>query len=203
MNPNPRRTRRPHLRSLAIASVVLLPIGALASCGNDDDTSSSTTTSAPAVDDGSDATDSTISVDGAWARTSPSMASRGAAYMVITNSGDTDDALVAASVDASIAAKTELHESRAAEGGAMGSEGGMETTVPDGSTTEAPMMEMVQVERIDVPAGESVDLAPGGYHVMLIDLAAPLAAGAEVPITLTFEKAGDIVVTAVVGDAAP
>jgi copper(I)-binding protein len=81
---------------------------------------------------------------------------------------------------------------------APGTDAGMpsDTTAMGGG-----MMTMRPVERIDVPAGETVALEPGGYHVMLLDLAAPLEVGATVEVTLTFESAGTQVVTADVRDA--
>lgn len=51
------------------------------------------------------------------------------------------------------------------------------------------VMRMFPVAGVDVPAGKSVKLAPGGYHVMMMDLRKPLAAGEKVPLTLTFELA--------------
>ena len=52
-------------------------------------------------------------------------------------------------------------------------------------------MTMREVARIPLPAGEAVTLEPGGYHVMLLELAAPLTAGQTFPVTLTFEEARD------------
>ena len=58
------------------------------------------------------------------------------------------------------------------------------------------VMQMRQLaDGLPVPAGGSVVLKPGGYHVMLIGLKKPLAAGESIPLTLTFEKAGNISVT--------
>jgi periplasmic copper chaperone A len=51
------------------------------------------------------------------------------------------------------------------------------------------MMHMHGVERLPLPAGKTVRLAPGGYHLMLMDLKQPLADGDSVPISLTFEDA--------------
>ena len=51
------------------------------------------------------------------------------------------------------------------------------------------MMRMRQVKEIALPAGKAVELKPGGYHVMLMDLKQPLKAGEQVPLTLTFEGA--------------
>ncbi|WP_323002466.1 copper chaperone PCu(A)C [Denitromonas sp.] len=51
------------------------------------------------------------------------------------------------------------------------------------------VMKMRQVEGIDLPAGQQVALKPGGYHIMLMGLTAPLTPGMNVPMTLTFEGA--------------
>jgi copper(I)-binding protein len=51
------------------------------------------------------------------------------------------------------------------------------------------VMKMAAVPALDIPAGKTVELKPGGYHVMLMDLKAPLADKANVPITLVFENA--------------
>jgi hypothetical protein len=126
-----------------------------------------------------------ISVEGAWARKSPAgqggmmagqptmmAGDRGAAYLVIKNSGSTDDALVGA--ESAVANATEVHES-----------------VMDGDTVS-----MRPVARIDVKAGGSVELKPGGYHIMFIGLKQPLAVGAKITLTLKFEKAGSVQVEA-------
>jgi copper(I)-binding protein len=102
---------------------------------------------------------------------------RGAAYMIIRNSGSEDDALIGASSD--IATATEVHESKM-----------------DGETVT-----MQQVERIEVPAQASVELKPGGYHVMFIGLTQELTTGETIEVTLHFERAGDVVVQATVRDA--
>jgi copper(I)-binding protein len=54
---------------------------------------------------------------------------------------------------------------------------------------EKDVMKMAAVPSLNVPAGGAVELKPGGYHVMLMDLKAPLTDKATVPITLTFENA--------------
>lgn len=51
-------------------------------------------------------------------------------------------------------------------------------------------MQMRPVPRLEVPAGKTVDLKPGGYHIMLMDLKQPLAAGQKVPITLQVDAGG-------------
>ena len=48
---------------------------------------------------------------------------------------------------------------------------------------------------LSIAPGQSVTLAPGGYHLMMMELKGPLNKGDKVPVTLTFEKAGDVKVT--------
>jgi periplasmic copper chaperone A len=131
--------------------------------------------------------DEGISIDGQWARNSPMSAERGAVYMNITSADG--DRLLSASVDPSIAATTEVHETVPAEG-----ESG-----DDGMA----MMMMQQVDAIDLPAGETISLKPGGYHIMLIDIAKPLEIGQKFTVTLNLEKAGEQVVEVEVREEAP
>lgn len=139
-----------------------------------------------------------VAVDDVWARSSPSMAMAGAAYMTLTNGGDVDDALVEVAVSDTVAGRAELHETRPVGEGDGDDHDGEGHGHDHGS-----MMEMVHVDRIPIPAGETVHLEPGGFHVMLLELAAPLEAGSEFELTLTFAEAGEVTVTAVVGDGAP
>lgn len=119
-------------------------------------------------------------VTNAWARVTPQNAKAGAAYMTISSTdGDT---LTAVSVPSSIAGMAQLHETT---GGSMGSSGAMG---------------MKEVSQIAIPAGGSVTLKPGGYHVMLMELAKPITAGETVPLTLTLQKAGTVKVDAVAKD---
>jgi copper(I)-binding protein len=107
-----------------------------------------------------------LRIEDAWARPSMGMGRAGAAYLVIVNESDSGDALVGASSPA--AATVELHE-----------------TTADSSGT----MAMHPVERVVLPARDTVRLEPGGFHVMLIDLAEPLEAGGTIRLTLRFEHA--------------
>lgn len=86
-----------------------------------------------------------------------------AAFMVLENAGEQDLALVRAESEASRV--VELHDHLMIDG----------------------MMRMREVERIDLPAGARIELKPGGLHVMLIGLPAPLQQGQKVPITLVFD----------------
>lgn len=54
---------------------------------------------------------------------------------------------------------------------------------------ENDMMRMRQMPALDLPAGQAVKLAPGGYHLMLLDLKQPLKEGDKIPLTLEFEDA--------------
>ncbi|MGC2856797.1 copper chaperone PCu(A)C [Novispirillum sp. DQ9] len=111
-----------------------------------------------------------ITVSDAWSRASAGPARAGAGFMTITNAGAEADRLVAAA--APVSATAELH-----------------THVQDGD-----VMRMREVAAIDVPAGQTVTLQPGGLHVMLMSLHAPLKEGQSFDLTLTFEKAGTVVV---------
>ncbi len=159
-------------RFAAHLALALLLLGA-AACGDDDGDGDGS-------NGGSGDPAAAITVEGAWARTSPMMASNGAAYMELTAS--VDDRLVAARVSADVAATAEVHE-----------------TVMDPDTQE---MAMRETDAIDLPAGETVALEPGGYHVMLLDLAEPLEPGTTIELTLVFEEAGEVVVEAEVRDSA-
>ena len=65
------------------------------------------------------------------------------------------------------------------------------------------VMKMRQIPGLELPAGKAVELKPGGYHIMLLDLVAPLETGSTIELTLTFENAGELVVEAEVRDTAP
>jgi hypothetical protein len=117
-------------------------------------------------------------IDDVWSRASASVADAAAVYMIITG-GSEGDSLVDVSVDASVAGVAELHESSMAPN----AEGVM-------------MMSMQHVPSIAVPANGTAVLEPGGFHVMLTNLVEPLVAGSDFEVTLTFESAGDVVVSA-------
>lgn len=113
-----------------------------------------------------------ITIESPFSRATPGGAQVGSGYMTIINKGSVADRLVAASSPAS--GKVEIHE-----------------MIMDGN-----VMKMREIPGgLPVDAGKTVSLAPNGYHLMLIDLKAPLKQGGKVPVTLTFEKAGKIDVT--------
>jgi copper(I)-binding protein len=105
----------------------------------------------------------------AWSRATPGGAKIGSGYLTIENKGSAPDRLTG--VSAEVAGKVEVHE--------MAMNIGVMTMRPlDGGLTIDP--------------GKTVKLAPGGYHLMMFDLKAPLKQGDKVPFTLEFEKAGKV-----------
>lgn len=113
-----------------------------------------------------------ITVMNVRARPSPASAANGAAYMVILNGLDQDVTMVSAESD--VAATVETHE-----------------TVNDNG-----VMRMIpKPEGYEIPAGGSVELKPGGKHIMLIDLAKPLETGDEFELTLNFDDGETMTVT--------
>jgi copper(I)-binding protein len=105
----------------------------------------------------------------AWSRATPGGAKIGGGYLTIENKGSAPDRLTGGSAD--VAGRVELHE--------------MATT--DGVMKMRPLDKGVTIE-----PGKTVKLAPGGYHLMLVDLKTPLKQGEQVAVTLEFEKAGKV-----------
>ena len=64
-------------------------------------------------------------------------------------------------------------------------------------------MEMVEIPELELPADETVNLKPGGYHIMFINIAKPLEIGQIIELTLNFEKADDMVIEVEVMEEAP
>ena len=121
-----------------------------------------------------------ISVESAWARTSPMSSDAGAIYMTITSPND--DVLVSAAVDMSVAMMTQVHETTMNADGTMG---------------------MQEVDEVALSAGTAVALEPGGFHIMLMGLKQPLVLGDTVEVVLTFKSGEEITVDAEVRDEAP
>jgi periplasmic copper chaperone A len=194
------RTIRPVAGSLAI---VLL----LSACGGadapDDGALRAATeagTSTDQADAGAAAEEAvaTIAVEHARSRMSPRVAEAAAIYLTLQNPTDTDDALVAASVSEEIAARVELHETyemEATEDGDAGDMTGGGGMHGGGGADAAPMMGMREIPSIAVPAGGSVELAPGGLHLMVMELVDDLAVGDVYDVTLEFERADPVTVS--------
>lgn len=111
-----------------------------------------------------------IMVEDAYMRTSTPSSKTGAAFLMLRNMGDTDDRLIGAAAD--IAGRVELH-----------------THTEDSNG----VMKMMEVEEgFVVPAGGMHHLKRGGDHIMFMGLGRALTQGEEIPVTLTFENAGEL-----------
>jgi periplasmic copper chaperone A len=113
-----------------------------------------------------------VTVSGAWVRAAAA-GSTSAAYMTITNGTLAEEALVGASTAA--AANASIHQT---------------------TTDSSGMTGMRMTDQVTIPAGKTVMLEPGGYHIMLENLTGDLAAGSTIQLTLTFEHAGPLNVRA-------
>lgn len=133
-----------------------------------------------------------ISVEDAWARVSPAGVTTGAAYFKITATND--DALIAVTVPQDIADHAEIHEVVQAMNMSDGSSDMDHESMHDGAMNGG-AMSMQEIDQLPLPAGSTVRLAPGGYHIMLIDLVEPLVVGDTFELTLDFENADDLTVT--------
>lgn len=119
-----------------------------------------------------------VVVTDAWCRATPNGARAGGCFATFT--ATTDDRLTGGSTPR--AAQLQVHE--------MSMDGGM--------------MKMGQIEGgLPLPAGQAVALAPGGNHIMLMELTQPLAEGETVPLTLTFATAPEVTVQAPVRRVTP
>jgi hypothetical protein len=108
-------------------------------------------------------------VDHPWTRATPKGASVAGGYVTITNTGSAADRLTGGSSD--VSRNFEIHE--------MSMDGGV--------------MKMRQLKNgLEIPAGATVELKPGSYHIMMMNLSRPLAKGDKVKASLTFEKAGKV-----------
>jgi periplasmic copper chaperone A len=107
-----------------------------------------------------------VKVDAAWARPTVPGQQGGGGFLTLTSAKG--DRLVGGST--ALAERFELHT----------------------MAMKGDVMEMRQVDAIELPAGKPVKLEPGGLHVMFIGLKQPLPLGSKVPVTLKFEKAGEV-----------
>ncbi len=167
---------------MRLAAAAAAAVGRLAAWGRDDSS-----------------TVSELTVERAWARTTPAGATTGVVYFEITSPDD--DTIVSASVPADIAAGAERHETMAAGDG--GHSHGGDTT--DTAGTNAPSGEMVMepLDEVELSANSTVVFEPGGLHVMLIDLADALTLDEEFTLTLTLGSGDQIDVDVVVADNVP
>ena len=110
-----------------------------------------------------------LSLTDLWTRATPPKAPTAGGYMTIANKGKEADRLIAAT--SPLADKAVLHRMEVVDG----------------------VMKMHPVEGgIEIPAGATVTLAPGGLHIMFVGMKEPLTEGGKLPLTLIFEKAGKV-----------
>lgn len=124
-----------------------------------------------------------IAIDAPWTRATPGGAKVAGGYLKVTNNGPAADKLIGGTTD--IAGRVEFHE--------MALSGGVMRMRPHG-------------QGLEIKPGQSVELKPGGYHVMFMDLKRQLKQGETIKVTLQFEKAGRVDVTfsvRAVGASAP
>jgi copper(I)-binding protein len=116
-----------------------------------------------------DVTAGPLKISAAWTRATPKGASVGGGYLKITNTGTTPDRLTGGSTD--VASRFELHE--------MSMDNGVMKMRPLG-------------QGLEIKPGQTVELKPGGYHIMFVGLKQQLEQGQHVKATLVFEKAGKV-----------
>ena len=158
---------------LMLALVAALAIPLAVACGGDDDDDDDQpgepTPTATQMADGDAVTLGDLTISGGWVRTTTNDVS--AAYMMVMNDG-LEDTIVKAS--SPISSMVQLHE-----------------VITEGSTSKMQEKE----GGFPVPAQGMVELKPGGYHIMMMNLTEPLEEGDEVEVTVTFEKAGEVTLT--------
>lgn len=112
-----------------------------------------------------------IRIDRPWMRATPPAAQTAAGYLTLTNEGSEADRLIA--VNAPVAGRAEIHTTEMVDGVAR----------------------MRQLENgVELAPGKTVELRPGGTHIMFMDLRQSVSAGTRVPVTLTLQRAGKITV---------
>jgi copper(I)-binding protein len=120
-----------------------------------------------------------IEIENPWSRATAPGARIAAGYMTIRNKSAAPDRLLDASTP--LAAKVETH-----------------VTMKDGD-----IMRMREVKGYEIPANGSFELKPGGAHLMLVEIKKPFKEGDRIPVTLRFEKAGELKTEFVVSSGPP
>lgn len=127
---------------------------------------------------------SAVTVTDAWARSTAPTADTGAVYLEL-HGGDEVDTVVGVRVEPAVAAGAELHHT---------------TTDESMDGTSGGAMSMVPIEGVNLRPGDTVTFGPGGAHVMLVDLVAPLVAGETFELTFDLQVGDDVVVEVEVRD---
>lgn len=110
-----------------------------------------------------------VKISASWTRATPKGASVGAGYLTITNTGNAPDRLIGGASDA--ASRFEIHE----------------MSMDNGVMRMRPL-----AKGLEIKPGQTVELKPGGNHVMFVGIKKPFAQGEHVKATLAFEKAGKV-----------
>ena len=109
-----------------------------------------------------------VEIEKPWMRATPPGAKVAAGYMIVRNKSGSPDRLVGASSPAAARLETHVH-------------------IKDGE-----ILRMREAKTLDVPAKGTLELKPGGAHLMFVDVKQPLKEGDKVAVTLKFEKAGEV-----------
>jgi copper(I)-binding protein len=112
-----------------------------------------------------------LSIDHPYTRATPPGAKSGGAFFVVVNASATPDKLIGVASPA--ARSAEIHQ----------------------MTMDGGVMKMRAMPVLEILPGGKLELKPGGYHVMLLDLKQPLKVGDKIPLTLTFQNAGSIAIS--------
>ncbi len=163
---SPARTLRVRRVAGTLLAVGLLSIGATA-CGSDG--------VSQGVKTPPESTIGQLGVTGQWARATIADAKNTAVYFTVVSA--VNDRLTSVEVDATVAAKAEMHQTM---------------TMTSDSSAAGGEMQMGPVEGIDIVGNTPLVLEPGGYHVMLFDVAKPLAEGDTISVTLSFQVHGKV-----------
>lgn len=119
-----------------------------------------------------------LKISGAWAKAMLPGQPVGAGYLIIENTGSGADRLL--SVTSAVSPDVEIHEMK----------------------MEGDVMKMRALsDGLELPAGGTVELKPGGFHLMFMGVAAPFKEGDALAVKLKFEKAGEVELTLPVGAA--
>lgn len=109
-----------------------------------------------------------VTVERPWARATAPGAKVAGGYMLLRNAGAAPDKLLSASSPAAARVETHVH------------------------IHENGVMKMREVKGYDIPANGTFELKPGGAHLMFMEIRKPFAEGEKIPVTLMFEKAGEV-----------
>jgi copper(I)-binding protein len=162
----------------SFAAFALLPLLAIGSPAFAQHHAASSSAEAPAHP-GAAITQANITLSGGFTRATLPGAPVAGGFVTIANTGAEDDVLIGAM--AGIAKETQIHE----------------------MAMEGDVMKMSQLaDGLVIPAGETVTLAPGGFHIMFMGLNGPLVEGESLPVTLEFKNAGKVTIELPIGATA-